>query len=395
MYAWWRRQRIGRPDLWASAPFFAVSLIFGSVTAAFQQRIMGQPESPADGMISRLENSGRAVAFYFAKCIWPQGLLPIYPKWQERSQGLWLAAPWLACMALLGWLLTKRSDPWGRHVLFCLGCFLANLIPIIGLVDIAYFQVSPVADHLAYISVVPIIGLAVAAFDQWQDKTQGAGMRSSAPCDSGRHYRGLFPALMVALVCLSLAVASHSDAAYYQNEEALWSHALKGNPRSPRVQLYVGDVLFHATRLPEAIGRYQQALRLDPDYADAHCRLGIALARSGQTQAAIVQYEEALKLNFSDAITHYNMGIALNHLGRLPDAITEYGRALQYQPDFPEAHANLGNALGRSGQLRGAIAQFEIALRLEPGNSVILGNLDHALELEKRTQQATSLSAGR
>ncbi len=49
-------------------------------------------------------------------------------------------------------------------------------------------------------------------------------------------------------------------------------------------------------KFEEAIAHYQQALRIKPDYADAHYNLGIALARAGRIPEAIVQYEQALRI---------------------------------------------------------------------------------------------------
>jgi tetratricopeptide (TPR) repeat protein len=49
-------------------------------------------------------------------------------------------------------------------------------------------------------------------------------------------------------------------------------------------------------RLPEAIGHYERALRIQPDYAEAHYNLGIALEKLGRTAEAIAHYEQALRI---------------------------------------------------------------------------------------------------
>jgi tetratricopeptide (TPR) repeat protein len=46
----------------------------------------------------------------------------------------------------------------------------------------------------------------------------------------------------------------------------------------------------------EAIGQYKQALRIKPDYADAHYNLGNALIQAGRVQEAIGHYEQALRI---------------------------------------------------------------------------------------------------
>ena len=44
------------------------------------------------------------------------------------------------------------------------------------------------------------------------------------------------------------------------------------------------------------MAQYQEALRLKPDYAEAHNNLGIALKDQGQLTEAMAQYQEAIRL---------------------------------------------------------------------------------------------------
>jgi tetratricopeptide (TPR) repeat protein len=50
-------------------------------------------------------------------------------------------------------------------------------------------------------------------------------------------------------------------------------------------------------RMPEAIAEYQAALRIDPDFAEAHVNLAGTLARTpGRLAEAIAEYEAALRI---------------------------------------------------------------------------------------------------
>ena len=61
----------------------------------------------------------------------------------------------------------------------------------------------------------------------------------------------------------------------------------------------------------EAISQFQEAIRLKPDYAEAHNNLGIALGRKGQTDEAISQFQEAIRLKPDYAEAHNNLARAL------------------------------------------------------------------------------------
>jgi tetratricopeptide (TPR) repeat protein len=103
----------------------------------------------------------------------------------------------------------------------------------------------------------------------------------------------------------------------------------------------LGTQLSQAGKVSEAIGQYEQSLRLNPDYARAHRDLGVALERTGRVQEAIEQYEQALRLNPDYLMAHFNLAVALEHGGKIPDAIQHYQQALRINPDFTEAHSAL------------------------------------------------------
>ena len=142
----------------------------------------------------------------------------------------------------------------------------------------------------------------------------------------------------------------------------------------------LGSMLSRRTgRIEEAIAQYEQALRINPDYAQAHCALGMALAQAGKPQEAIREYEYALQLEPDFADAHVSLGVALEKLGRLEDAIRHYEEALRIKSDDTEAHVNLGTALLTQGNARDAMAHYEEALRINPDSAEAHINLGNAL----------------
>ena len=132
--------------------------------------------------------------------------------------------------------------------------------------------------------------------------------------------------------------------------------------------------------LDKAIAGFRSAIRLAPDHADSHCRLGNALIRKGKLDEAIAAYREAIRLKPDHAEAHYSLGNALKGQGKLDEAVAEYREAIRLKPDHAEAHCNLGNALKSQGKLDEAIAEYREAIRLKPDYAEAHSNLGGILK---------------
>ena len=69
----------------------------------------------------------------------------------------------------------------------------------------------------------------------------------------------------------------------------------------------LGNALLQSGRVAEAKAQYEQALRLKPEYAEAHNSLGILLIQLGQAPEAAAQFEEALRLKPDYAAARNNL----------------------------------------------------------------------------------------
>jgi tetratricopeptide (TPR) repeat protein len=358
LLAWWRRGRIAGRDLAAAAPFFAVSLVLGAVTWRFQHRVaIGHWTIAAGGPAERVMRAALALGFYFRQAVVPAGLSPLYaagsvaPSWPHLL-------PLAALLALAAWLWAHRSS-WGRHGLLGLGFFVLNLAPILGLVDMSYLRYTWVADHFAYLAVIGVAGLGAAAL---------GALARTAPVRAG--------AGAVVLASL-LAAESHGYAGVFHDSERLWTYVLARDPASWAANYNLGFAEVQRGSLRAGIGHYETALRLKPDFAQAHSSLSYALLLADRPAAALAEARTAVQLGYGKA--HTNLGNALAQTGDLAGAIQEEKTALEFQPDSPEVEVNLGNALTQAGRVPEALGHFQRALRLQPDFSA--GRYNFALAL--------------
>jgi tetratricopeptide (TPR) repeat protein len=113
----------------------------------------------------------------------------------------------------------------------------------------------------------------------------------------------------------------------------------------------------------------KKAIELDPNYANAHNNLGMALALQGKLNEAISYFTRAIQLDPDSASSHYNLGNAFNQQDKVDEAITHYTEAVQIKPDYSEAHNNLGLALVSQGKLDEATTHFREVVQLSPDSA--------------------------
>jgi tetratricopeptide (TPR) repeat protein len=384
VHAWWARRRVTGRDLRASAPFFAVSLALGLVTLWFQHsRATVGWDIPIGGPWERIAVAGHALIFYLGKCVWPAGLLPLYPRLGAGENVLAQAWPWLA-FGVAGWAGWRARAGWGRHVLFGLAWFGINLLPVLGLVKMSYLHFTSVADHFVYLPLLGLLALAAAGAEQvWARADQGA--RKLA-------------AVAAAAIVLAAAGLARQHAAHFASEEALWRHTLTRNAAAWAAHNNLGTALLRRGRPAEALPHFEAAVRLRPDYGSAHGNIETALIMLGRTEEALAHYREAVRVAPTDAGRHLNLAALLVQTGRYAEAIGHYEEALRLAPGSAKAEKGLAVAYHLGGHTAEAIAHYERGLAAEPDadTHVNLGALLAALgrgdEAIAHYQQALALN---
>jgi tetratricopeptide (TPR) repeat protein len=385
--AWWMEGRWNWRRLIELVPVFLMSVVTGVFSLWSQGLRMATASETAaiPTWAERLATAGHAVWFYLSKLLWPYPLITIYPRWQVDSSAAISYLPFLAVLLILLILWLNRAS-WARLWFFAFAYFLVALFPVLGFIDLGYFNNAQVADHFQYLaSMVPLALL-------------GAGMVAGAD-----HFLRVQPGLrpLLAVVLLSvLGILSWRQAGIYHDEVTLWSFVIARNPTCWIAYDNLGNALAQRGEIEAGMAQLQKALELGPDNpvcATLHCDLGNILLQKGEISNATDQYRVALAIKPNYAAAHGNLGNALLQLGEPDDAIPELQRAIALQPDYAAAHYNLGNAFARTLQLDEAVDEYRKALVLMPSligahhnlGEILLrkGNVNGAiLEFEKIVQ---------
>jgi tetratricopeptide (TPR) repeat protein len=142
--------------------------------------------------------------------------------------------------------------------------------------------------------------------------------------------------------------------------------AIELDPQNAQAHAKLGLALYEKGRLDEAIKVYRKAIELGPTDAQVHNNLGNALRRQQNLAAAVTAYREAIRLQPDYAAAYNNLGVALRGQGKLAEAEAAFRQAIDLQPDFASAYSNLGVALREQGKLAEAVAAYHKAIDLQP-----------------------------
>jgi tetratricopeptide (TPR) repeat protein len=113
-----------------------------------------------------------------------------------------------------------------------------------------------------------------------------------------------------------------------------------------------------------ALDHYNQAIEIDPNYADAWNNKGIALRNLRKFKEAIYCCDMAIMINPNYADAWNNKGVSLGKLGKYKEAIESYDRDIKIDPNFAHAWNNKGNALRVLGEQQDANRCFSNAKSL-------------------------------
>ncbi len=154
----------------------------------------------------------------------------------------------------------------------------------------------------------------------------------------------------------------------------------------------LAEALSHhrAGHLDQALLGYRAVLEDQPQSADAHHLMGLALDQKGDHEAAIAAIEKAAALKPASGLFHFNLARVLSEAGHDDRARRAYRAAIDMKPGDADAHSNLGLLEERAGKPDAALAAFEAALAVDPGHQKARVNLARTLIALKRFDDATA-----
>jgi protein O-mannosyl-transferase len=285
---------------------------------------------------------------------------------------------WGRPIALLGLLLVLgsvagiviawRRGPSLRATAFFLATLWVALLPGSNLF---FLTGTTMAERFLFVPSLGLAGLIALGLEQVSGRL--------LPPPRGR--RVAVGALGILLLAGSLK--TFDRARDWSSNTRLFQAALRTTPASARVHHHVGSSLREqgeAERNPErrtallrqALAAYQDALSIQPRFAEAEYNAGVTYYDLGDTTEAEAAYLRTLDIDPDHADALNNLGVIAFQRKYPAGAEAYFARAVRHNPWNLRAVMNLGAAIIAEGDLERARAVYVEALQRSPDDPALL-----------------------
>jgi tetratricopeptide (TPR) repeat protein len=141
----------------------------------------------------------------------------------------------------------------------------------------------------------------------------------------------------------------------------------------------------------EAAEAFEHAIKLQPEFAEAHLRLALSydvLLRNTDAdkeyRTAIDQYKKQLSSGGKEATDWFNLGTAYSKLKRFDEAVAAFQQATRLKKDYAEAFFELGDSLIKTARYADAVNALKKAIDLDPDNYEAKDALEKAQDGQAR-----------
>ncbi len=165
----------------------------------------------------------------------------------------------------------------------------------------------------------------------------------------------------------NLGVAYYKMGMFVPAEQELRC-AITSAPGVPEYHFTLGLVYKDSRRWEEAIGEFDAALGIDPEFGPALRYRGATHFEAGENAAAIGDFDRVLELSPDESGVAYDLAVAYADAHQWPEAREWFTRAADEEPSNADIYYNLGLAHARDINTPDSEAEIALkhALRLNP-----------------------------
>lgn len=304
-----------------------------------------------------------AIGFYLKKLVYPRPLLIDYGRRPQAvlAPGGFSPVHWIALAVAVALVaILYRRHRWAAA---CFAIFVGGMALVLGLVPFSFQDYSTVADRYVYLSMLGVsifVAMALAQFRSAAPRWIAVGiilLLAYCSFKQTAYWKDSIPLAQHTLDHNPTSLAANSVMAYLaQNrgdrvaEEQYYRQGLVSAPDDIELNYNYGTLLLKdrpGEALPHFETLYARGLR-DPRVLNNH---GLTLMKIGRLPEAIARFNEVIKVDPNHASTHLNLGLCLSAMHQYDEAEKHFRRTLELDPKSQSAADGLAavQAVRRGG----------------------------------------------
>lgn len=160
----------------------------------------------------------------------------------------------------------------------------------------------------------------------------------------------------------------------YGEAQRLFSRALEDGWISAQAKAWayngLGQVLISQYQYERAVKEFDNALRSNPDLAEAYMGRGTAYGCLNNYEQSVKDYDQAIRLRPDNPLPYLNRGVTNSKRGYHRNALQDYDRAIALNPNDAQAYARRAFTHKALGNQRECMADAKRARELDRSVSV-------------------------
>jgi protein O-mannosyl-transferase len=356
------KTRSRRTRLLEKIPLLALAAGSCLATAMAQRQTIGYAAQAP--LTWRVANALVSYVTYIWQMLWPTKLALFYPHPEDRIPAweVWAAVALIGGVTALVFVLRKTH----RYLVTGWLWYLGMLAPVIGIVQVG---MQAHADRYTYL---PHIGLYIAV--TW----------SVSELSKSWRLRDRILASVAAVLIMAATLRASIQTSYWRDDKSLWLHTAAVTSNNDVAYNNLATLYLSTGRVTEAIAAYERALAARPGGSQTYYSLNVALLHNGLGHAldcaglldrAMSEYRTAVRIRPDYADAHFNLAEDLLKNGNVEEAIAHYRKVVETPPPDVGSHLALAKALLRAGAEKEAAFHLEKALEIDPNSLAALSNL--------------------
>ena len=151
---------------------------------------------------------------------------------------------------------------------------------------------------------------------------------------------------------IALIGASYQGQMKYKSASEAYAKAIRLNPNDTKIYILKTNVDMGRNALDDAIATCQQALKIDPNFAEAYVLLGRSLSAAMKPRSEVIAaYQSAIKADPNFLESYEPLGIILQTAKNEKDAEEVFRKGISTDPKKMTGRFQLGHLLIKQGRL--------------------------------------------